>query len=358
MNAAEAAKQYEEKLRPEYEAFARKIVELTQDLVEGADVSVAQIDYRAKTAESLADKIDRKQYKDPFSQIKDLAGVRIVTYYNDDAQQVADILGNEFLVSAADSVDKFTDLDVNAFGYRSLHVVCQVSQARSTLPEWRRYADKFVEIQVRSVLQHAWAAISHKLDYKSPSQAPVALRRQLFRLSALLELADGEFATIRDRSDEFTEAYSAAVPAGDLAYDINVKSLGAFLEERVDLEGWENAARAAGAVPQRLNQGEYDRTVAFLVDLLQAMGLHTLEEVEQVLQTAEDRRDPALAHVVAVLEKHELALEDFSLDSILLVLVAINGIKISPSLEYQEVWRPEFCDALDELRASGLPEGH
>lgn len=314
---------------------------------------MAQIDHRAKTAESLAEKINRKHYADPFTEIKDLAGVRIVTYYNDDAQQVADILRGEFSVSADDSVDKFADLDVNAFGYRSLHVVCRMNTARSTLPEWERYADKFVEIQVRSVLQHAWAAISHKLDYKSPSQAPVALRRQLFRLSALLELADGEFATIRDRSSDFAEEYSQAVPAGDLGYDINVQSLGAFLEERVDLGDWEEAARRAGALPQRLNPGEHERTVEFLVDLLQAIGLQTLADVEGLLKEIEAHREEALTRAVAALREHGLQLEDFALDAILLVLFATQGQRISPTLEYQAIWRREFCAALDELRASG-----
>lgn len=56
-----------------------------------------------------------------------------------------------------------------------------------------------------TVLQHAWATISHKLDYKSEVDVPRELRRSLFRLSALLELADKEFVDLRRRTEELQE---------------------------------------------------------------------------------------------------------------------------------------------------------
>jgi trimethylamine:corrinoid methyltransferase-like protein len=52
------------------------------------------------------------------------------------------------------------------------------------------------EVHVRTVLQHAWAAISHSLQYKKEDDVPAALRRRLNRLAALLELADQEFTTL------------------------------------------------------------------------------------------------------------------------------------------------------------------
>ena len=356
MNSDEAAKTYRERWRPDYETLASRTVGLLHDLVNAVDIPVAQIEHRAKTVESFTEKMARKRYTDPFAQIKDLAGVRIVTYYSDDAQRVADIIRDEFTVSADDSIDKFEDLDVNAFGYRSLHVVCRVSRARAALPEWERFADLFVEIQVRSVLQHAWAAISHKLDYKSPSQAPISLRRQLFRLSALLELADEEFTTVRDTSNELVAEYSEALPAGNLAYDINVQSLNAFLAERVDLDQWSERARRAGALPAQINPGEYERTVEFLVDLFQAMRLKTLGDVEALLLEVEPLGDDVLRRVAEVSRRQRHELEDFSLDAVLLALFATQGHRIPSDFRYPALWVKEFRAILDELRAWRPPQ--
>jgi putative GTP pyrophosphokinase len=62
----------------------------------------------------------------------------------------------------------------------------------------KQYADIRAEIQVRTALQHAWSAVHHKLEYKSSTEAPPELRRRLFRLSALFELADEQFSELRD----------------------------------------------------------------------------------------------------------------------------------------------------------------
>ena len=61
------------------------------------------------------------------------------------------------------------------------------------------------------------------LDYKSAAQAPKEIRRQLFRLSALLELADDEFALIRKRTSEITAQYKKDVISERLKGNINVQ---------------------------------------------------------------------------------------------------------------------------------------
>src|SRR5205814_5224138 len=104
----------------------------------------------------------KKSYGDQLNDIRDLAGVRVVTYYHDEVQTAADLLRGEFEVDAAHSLDKLAELDVDEFGYRSLHLVCRLTASRRELIEWSKYQDMWVEIQVRSVLQHAWASISHK----------------------------------------------------------------------------------------------------------------------------------------------------------------------------------------------------
>jgi ppGpp synthetase/RelA/SpoT-type nucleotidyltranferase len=90
-------------------------------------------------------------------------------------------------------------LGPNEFGYRSVYVVIGLDGPRASMGEWKRFANLWAEIQIKSLLQHTWAMMNHMLVYKRQSQVPKELRRQLSRLSAILELADEEFAILRDR---------------------------------------------------------------------------------------------------------------------------------------------------------------
>ena len=54
-----------------------------------------------------------------------------------------------------------------------------------------------IEVQVRSILQHAWAALQHDLMYKGERAPTDQVRRRLIALAGLLELADQEFMSVR-----------------------------------------------------------------------------------------------------------------------------------------------------------------
>lgn len=281
---AEAENTYRSK-RNQYEGFAARIAGLVDELLQSRSIPTAQIEHRAKAIESFVSKCQKKSYADPLTEIRDLAGVRVVTYYHDDVQKAADLFRVEFDVDAQHSLDKLTELDVDEFGYRSLHLVCRLAASRRELIEWAKYDGLWVEIQVRSVLQHAWASISHKIDYKSAAQAPQGLRRGLFRLSALLELADEQFAFLRDHTAELTSTYQQGVASGDLDLELNLDSLTEYLRSRLNLNEWEEMGLAAGMA--RLDDRENDwldaRDVGDLLELLQMIGLSRIEEVDLLI---------------------------------------------------------------------------
>lgn len=79
------------------------------------------------------------------------------------------------------------------------------------MPEWRSFKNFHAEIQVRTVLQHSWAAVSHALQHKREGDVPLALRRRIFRLAGLFELANEEFIQIRNENIEISERSTAAV---------------------------------------------------------------------------------------------------------------------------------------------------
>ena len=142
-------------------------------LVASADIQFHSIQHRIKARESIARKIDDRDRPDyTLSSLTDILGVRVITYFDQEVDRVAEIIEQEFLIDRENSVDKRASLDPDRFGYLSLHYVVQLSAARSRLTEYRRYRETKFEIQVRSILQHAWAEIEHDLGYKSRSAIP------------------------------------------------------------------------------------------------------------------------------------------------------------------------------------------
>jgi ppGpp synthetase/RelA/SpoT-type nucleotidyltranferase len=168
-----------------------------RDIFKQTTLNIHAINGRVKSRSSLQRKIARpdREFKD-ISQIHDVVGVRVITYLNEDVDRVAQIVEKEFKVQWEHSSDKRSDGDPERFGYKSLHYVAELKKARLRLPEFKRYQGFVFEIQIRSIIQHAWAEIEHDLGYKSNLAVPKTVRRKFSRLSALLELADEEFTAV------------------------------------------------------------------------------------------------------------------------------------------------------------------
>ncbi len=228
-NSIETVLAYE-RVRPEYVRFTHKLKLLFEELLKAKAIDVHLLESRTKEVTSLRDKIGRpgKTYSDPLTEITDLVGVRVITYYQDAANEVAKLIASEFQIDQENSVVHSTS--AAEFGYKSAHFVVTLNSTRGELLEWNSFSNISAEIQVRTVLQHAWAAISHKLQYKREDDVPVILKRKLFRLSALFELADDEFVSLRDASGQVTEEITALVKSGERQLAIDYISLGKLID--------------------------------------------------------------------------------------------------------------------------------
>lgn len=158
--------------REQLQEFTGTIRRLLEDLVEPFHEEEVKrihlVDARLKSRKSLKKKLEREERNDKsLSDITDLCGVRIITYYADDVDRVAEIVERELEIDWPNSVDKRDLLDPDRFGYLSLHYVAGLSPARSILAEYRPFAGLKAEIQVRSVFQHGWAEIEHGLGYRN-----------------------------------------------------------------------------------------------------------------------------------------------------------------------------------------------
>ena len=201
--------QYDQQ-RKKYERFAREVEHQLRCILEEEGIVCNAITSRVKERDSLTQKIDVKsdKYKS-LSEVTDIAGIRIITYYDSDVERAAKIVEREFCVDKENSINKREALGPEKFGYCSVHYVVSMNEDRLKLPENRGYAGIKCEIQIRTVLQHAWAEIEHDLGYKSEIDIPKDIRRSFSRLAGLLEVADKEFQEIRD----FLETYRAKVEA-------------------------------------------------------------------------------------------------------------------------------------------------
>ncbi len=187
-----------EEVLPAYKTYARVLAGLLQDAVRGiAPHSIVQA--RPKAPPSFAEKIlrKRKQYTDPLIDMTDLCGARIITHTAAEVYEVAAFIEQNFIIDWANSEDASGRMQTSEFGYRSVHYIVSIDPTRfpdAKIPE--ELEGLKAEIQIRTILEHAWADIGHDVTYKSPFKIPETFKRRIAALAATLEAADREFGRI------------------------------------------------------------------------------------------------------------------------------------------------------------------
>jgi ppGpp synthetase/RelA/SpoT-type nucleotidyltranferase len=215
-----------------YKDLVEAVTSLLRGVLGDQDIQLHSIAGRCKSKKSLDGKLARpdKNYC-KLSDITDLAAVRVTTYFSRDVDNVASVVEREFDVDENNSIDKRASLDADRFGYQSVHYVVSINSSRTQLPEYRRYSGLRFEIQIRSILQHAWAEIEHDLGYKSVGGVPKEIRRRFSRIAGLLELADQEFCEIRGELISYAKALPAEIAASPQVVGIDRLSLAALLDD-------------------------------------------------------------------------------------------------------------------------------
>ncbi|HEU4962533.1 MAG TPA: hypothetical protein VFV52_01545 [Bacilli bacterium] len=269
-----------------YTDFAQTLESLLQEMLKQKGIRVHSIASRVKEEDSFAGKVSRSEGKyTELQEITDLAGIRIITYFDDEVDAIAELVEREFVIDEENSVDKRTLLDPDRFGYLSLHYVVGLSDQRAGLMEYARFQGCKAEIQIRSILQHTWAEIEHDLGYKTKQAIPREIRRSFSRLAGLLELADREFAKIRDDLREYEEDVQEQIsdrPERVLIDQTSLKSYIACSQLVFEMDTRLVAAAQAQAVITS------DSFVGQMVERLQYFGLQTISDVETTLQNNHD----------------------------------------------------------------------
>ena len=172
-------------------------------MTKDAGIPVMSIEHRIKDEKSLEGKLYRKgDGYQSLDDLTDILGARIICYFNDDVDKIGHLVEQTFVIDWDKSSDKRALMKADSFGYLSLHYICSVPQG-GDCPE--EMCHKRFEIQIRTMLQHAWSDINHDLGYKSQFGVPRAVTREFARLAGLLEIADNEFVRVRDDMNRYTE---------------------------------------------------------------------------------------------------------------------------------------------------------
>jgi predicted RNase H-like nuclease/ppGpp synthetase/RelA/SpoT-type nucleotidyltranferase len=224
--------------QPELRQATDHYVALVTTLLDDAGINYLSVTGRTKSVASFAAKAERALdgvplYADPLEEITDQIGVRVITYLRSDVAAVADLLGDQLAVLDNRDLGQET-ASQGRFGYASRHLLVTLERpAGADSPAGRR-----AQVQIRTVLQHAWAEFEHAIRYKGTIPAADApdLDRRFTLAAGLLELADREFSLIRDR---LQASVPEPRPEPDVADPrITAQDLATFLAGQYTEAGW------------------------------------------------------------------------------------------------------------------------
>jgi len=261
--------------------FDKTLLSLISSLLEQKNIRVHQVQTRVKDRGSLENKIIRKSEKyKALNDITDIVGVRIITYFDDEVDQIATMIEEEFVIDQDNSVDK-REIDSDKFGYRSLHYVASLKRDRTNLPEYSSYGEQKFEFQIRTILQHSWAEIEHDLGYKGEFEIPTTAKRTFYRVAALLEQADIEFVKLKSTIAQYEKNLSQDIKANPSQIEINKASLISFMSENDEVINFENIVFI----------GEYDLIITEsdvessaydqLINRIKSLGIENIKQLEE-----------------------------------------------------------------------------
>jgi ppGpp synthetase/RelA/SpoT-type nucleotidyltranferase len=143
-----------------------------------------------------------KNYKDPYGDIEDKVGVRFVVLFSEEIRLVEQAL----LACDAWTATKARDFEEEraarpfVFDYQSVHYIVR-SKAPVTHDGVEIGADTPCEVQIRTILQHAYSELTHDTIYKPTVQAEPDVKRAVAKSMALIEATDDYFAEVRRKLD-------------------------------------------------------------------------------------------------------------------------------------------------------------
>jgi ppGpp synthetase/RelA/SpoT-type nucleotidyltranferase len=203
-------------LKPLLEEWGKTVDSILNNYLDSLNLSYERVQrkpkYRVKDVESYVSKVlYRKNYACPIKDTTDKVGTRVVLLNLEDVFTLSNFIEKEcdtwVCLEKAQDIDKIREQNPNVFTYQSNHLIVQPKPGNYTENQCNLLT---CEIQVRTLLQHAYAETSHDTVYKKGhSNSPIVLR-SLATTMAFLETADDKIKKI------YEETQSVTTPKSDL----------------------------------------------------------------------------------------------------------------------------------------------
>lgn len=156
-----------------YLAFAKTIERLLRQAIEqsGRLANLPQSQSRAKSPESLQRKIaERGSGSETVEEFKDLAGCRLIFYTDTDLERFrgSSILHDNFDIDWSASKTHFPQDEKASVDelYQGIHIVISLKKDRANLLEYAEFKGLRCEVQLQTILNHAWSETAHDVIYK------------------------------------------------------------------------------------------------------------------------------------------------------------------------------------------------
>ncbi len=305
--------------------FADSLKPFFERLLIAHNISFLQIETRVKSLPSFMDKVYRVLSAGrTFSyHCSDLVGARLITYYLEDVYQIAELVEQMFKVHSKNLEYDSLSRSPDQFGYSSLHFKVSLLKDQDYPLALDAFQNLIFEIQIRTVAQHAWATIDHKLRYKTTEQIPRHVLRQIFQLSALFELADTQFSNIKKQLEAQANQELARYRSGDRSAKINAQTLSFFLKtRRKTIELLVEQARKVGFGEASIHQDP--NTIRYLLTLFKRLGMETMAELEQLFDEAVQQQERVLQNIYRAISSTSSAPIDYPFPVLLLVLITLR----------------------------------
>lgn len=284
------------KLRPSLLVLEDMVFSKIDSLIRDNHIFIMDISHRTKTIASLKDKLNKKFGKySSLYDITDLCGFRIICYFADTVDRITSLLEENFVIDYNNSIDKRAILQATEFGYMSVHYICSLKENDCTNhPEFKNIR---FEVQIRSVLQHAWAEIEHDLGYKSDFSIPRPIRREFSRVASLLEIADNQFIELRKNTLQYEN---------DVKQSIQNNTADKILIDRVSLREYVYHNKQFLSLLNSVSECNIEIIKIDPENYLEILDLLEIRTLGDMSKFFERNRDNALSEIKDVIKKFEL----------------------------------------------------
>lgn len=229
------------------DSFSIEVTRQIQKLLDDNEITLAvPIQFRTKSWSSICDKCEQGRFtiKKTILELQDLIGIRLILLFKRDIAKVSELIEKHFaVIKKYNTEDR---LEENQFGYLSIHEIVQLPDEWLKIPTLAPFKNLKCEIQIRTLVQHAWSEASHIFQYKNEADIPKPLKRTIGRLSALLEIVDLEFERVLNERNEYKQEITTNTRKNeetlnvDLLYNILNNYFPNTNDDSKDLRGYSN----------------------------------------------------------------------------------------------------------------------